>query len=830
MATLYIFIFLSIVVVWFVLRRVRKTVSSIETAVDEYSLAINEFDLLCNGEHYVSYRVYQQWRNKYAYLNKEYDGYLLFLFPSHIRKLLSNFKNCFNAGDTFRKECNEKFVGEQKVSNAQLFDSLMTYPLDEQQRDAILHDEDNTLVIAGAGTGKTTTIMGKIAYLLKNNLATSDEILLVSFSKHAVEDMLEDLSKIGIGEGVSVQTFNAFGYGVIGEVEANKPNLVFGGSAMADSKVKELLNKALRDKDLDKKLKVRIANFFLYYIFPQPDVKSFETLAEYYDYVKSIKLITFQGEIVKSFEELKIANFLYLHNIEYVYESMFDEKLVSAKYSSYKPDFFLPEHNITIEHFGIDEQGRVPEFFASDNRESATEKYHKKIQYARDIHKEYDRILIETYSFEEASGDLLTNLQRSLEDNGVPIGQRSLDEVLQKIVVGKNFSPFIDLVYTFLTLVKSNHVSLEQIREIQGLQKSKRVSTFIDIFIYLFGVYESYLKEHNEIDFNDMVIRATEYIESGRYQHSFKYILVDEFQDMSIGRYKLLKALLDQNEQTKLFAVGDDWQSIFRFTGSDISITTSFADYFGYTHYAKLESTHRFNNKILEYSGAFIQKNPAQLKKSLKTDFIVDENYQALDIRTYERSHNLAVDQAIIGLLEELQSETQNSSKQSVLLLGRYNHNRPVQFRAIKARFAHSFDIEFLTVHKAKGSTFDYSILIDVNAGLLGFPSEIIDDPLLQLVLQKGDTFKNAEERRLFYVALTRAKNINYILTQRGKESKFVKELQKTSQRNQREETANKVCPQCGGELVERQGRFGAFYGCAHYPFCDYTSSIPKNR
>jgi len=798
--------------------------------VEEYKLAIDEFNLLYNGERYVSYRLDQRWRNKYTHLNNQISGYPVILFSSRDREILTDFKICFNTDDNVRKEFNEEFVEKQKVSNNDLFDSLMPYPLDEQQRDAILHDEDNTLVIAGAGTGKTTTIIGKIASVLKNSLASSNEVLLISFSKHAVEDIKKELSKVGLSDGVTVQTFNAFGYGVTGEVEGNKPNLLFGGSANADSKAKDLLNKALHNNNLDRKLKVRVANFFLYYVFPQPDVKSFETLDEYYSYVKSIKLVTFQGEVVKSFEELKIANYLYLNSIEYVYESSFDERLKSAKYTSYKPDFFLSEHNITIEHFGIDEQGRVPKFFTSDNEGSATEKYRKKMQYARDIHKEHNRILIETYSFEEMSGNLLSNLQKNLENTGVTLRQRSLDEVLQKITVGKNFSPFIDLVYSFLTLVKSNHVSLEQLREMQESQNNERISTFMDIFIYLFGVYETYLKEHDEIDFNDMIIRATEYIESGRYRHPYKYILVDEFQDMSVGRYRILKALLDQNEETKLFGVGDDWQSIFRFTGSDLSITASFANYFGYTHYAKLESTHRFNNKILKYSSAFIQKNPAQLKKNLKTDFIVDEAYKALDIRTYEGGQDSTADQEIINLLEEIQSRSKDGLKQSVLLLGRYNQNKPARLGEMRARFSHSLDIEFLTVHKAKGATFDYSILIDVNAGLLGFPSEIIDDPLLQLVLHKGDSFKNAEERRLFYVALTRAKNTNYILTQKGRESKFVRELQKVSQKDQEQEVSNKVCPQCHGELVERQGPYSTFYGCKNYPLCDYSLTNTKGK
>jgi DNA helicase IV len=815
-------------VVWRGIKRLKYSEEYILDSEREFNQAVEQYNRLFNGYRYVSYSMAERWRTKYNYLNEEIDSHSLYLLPTELKSLVREFKICFDSGEKRRRQFNDKFVEQQKIHNANLFNTLLKFPLDTQQREVILHDEDNTLVIAGAGTGKTTTIMGKIAYILENKLASKEEILLISFTSSAVRDMREALAEIGLNEGVTVKTFNALGYSIIGEVEGSKPNLLFGGAINADIKTKELLSDSLRKKDLDKNLRVLLANFFLYYIFPQPDIRSFDTLDEYYSYVKSIKLVTFQGEIVKSFEELEIANFLYLHNIEYQYEKIFDPELKSRKFTSYKPDFYLPEYDITIEHFGIDKDGRVPKFFTSNNEFDATEKYHKKMEYAREVHRERGRTLIETYSFEKSAGELLTNLEDKLVAAGVMMTMRPLEEVLQKITVGKSFSPFIDLVYTFLNLVKSNHLSLEHLQEIKNQYTNQRVSTFMEIFVYLFDEYESYLMDHNEIDFNDMIIRSTQYIESGQYHHPYKYILVDEFQDMSVGRYSLLKSLLDQKKDTKLFCVGDDWQSIFRFTGSDISLTTSFSDYFGYTYKGKLEATHRFNNKILDYSSDFIQVNPSQLKKHLVTDYHVDDSYKALDIRCYSGETNAGSEQIIISILEEIIEREQGKDKPSVLLLGRYNHNRPARLNQIEYRFKKYFrNIEFLTVHKAKGATFEYSILIDVNTGLLGFPSEIVDDPLLQLVLNKGDDFKNAEERRLFYVALTRTRNANYIITQSGKESKFVKELQKGEHKDHQENTKSH-CPQCHGELVERQGKFGPFYGCRNYPLCDFVLSHSK--
>lgn len=789
----------------------------------EYRVAADEFQSLFSLGCYVNQRLVESWLNKYAHLQQIILGCPRFALPQKLKEITDTFTHYFKDVEVIRNDFNSGFVDKEKIIYKSLFDDLEDYPLDDQQRTAILHDEDNTLVIAGAGTGKTSAIVGKAAYILESKLASEDEMLLITFTKNAADEMQERIEE-RLGKNVPVRTFNAFGYDVIGEVEGNKPDLLFGGDDKGGSKVKGILIKSIQDGGVDNKLIINVASFFLFYFFPEQKFESFKTLDEYYSFVKSVSLITFQGETVKSFEELKIANFLYMNGIEYKYEEAFDTSIRSSNYKPYKPDFYLTEYDITIEHWGINKNGKVPAFF-SKNNESATEKYHDKMAYARQLHDERKRTLIETYSYEENDGVLLPKLKEKLENAEVVFKQRPFKDILKKIKTGKSFSPFIDLVYTFLVLVKSNHVEINKLKEKANKQKSKRATTFLEIFTYLFEAYESYLKEHNEIDFNDMIIRATEHIKFGRYSKKYKYILVDEFQDMSIGRYNLLKSLLDQNPQAKLFCVGDDWQSIFRFTGSDISITTLFDEYFGYTYHAKLESTHRFNNKILDYTSSFIQKNPSQLRKKLKSETVVSPDYVALDIRTYEGIETAELQ--ILHILEEIREKFSalSDKRLSVLLIGRYNNNVPKNLDLIKKQYKSVMDISYLTAHKAKGTTFNYSILIDVNAGTFGFPSEIIDDPLLQLVLHKGDEFENAEERRLFYVALTRARDANYIIAKRGNESKFLKELQKNSATATGDENGNVICPECQGKLIRRSSEYGNFFGCSNYPLCQFTKS-----
>ncbi|MFT4537472.1 MAG: DNA helicase-4, partial [Saprospiraceae bacterium] len=591
-----IFLVISLIVIWNIFGYSGESRTYIIENEVEYKRAVDAFNDLYKGECYVSFSLDEQWRIKYKHLDDKQKKCSTYFLPKKIRELVNDFKICFNTDENVRKDFNNEFVEKEKILNKDSFDSLLEYSLNDQQRDAILHDEDNSLIIAGAGTGKTTAIMGKIGYLLEKGLATEEEILLIAFGKDAAIDMRKKWSKLKLKKNkindVKIKTFHALGYDIIGEIEGDKHMLAFGGPPNSEKEAKEFLTNKLYDKDLDKSIRVLVASFFLYHLFPEPEVESFATLDEYISYVKSIKLITFQGEIVKSYEELQIANFLYLNNIKYAYEKVFDENIKNAKFTAYKPDFYLTDYGITIEHFGIDEKGRVPKYFSSENAIDASAKYRAKMDYARKIHSEYGRVLIETYSYESKGDSLLPKLNEKLKNNGVVMKQRSLEDILSKIEVSKTFQPFINLMYTFIVLAKSNDVSADFLKKATGKNASKRVKTFIEIFGYLFNEYESYLKKQGEIDFSDMINLAKEHVLSDKYKHRYKYILVDEFQDMSIGRYKFLKALIGKSGETKLFCVGDDWQSIYRFSGSDLSITTTFSKYFGYTHKAQLELTH----------------------------------------------------------------------------------------------------------------------------------------------------------------------------------------------------------------------------------------------
>jgi DNA helicase-4 len=353
-----------------------------------------------------------------------------------------------------------------------------------------------------------------------------------------------------------------------------------------------------------------------------------------------------------------------------------------------------------------------------------------------------------------------------------------------------------------------------------------RYHAFLEIFEPLFEDYQSSLIDSGQIDFNDMIIQATELVKKGDFKSKYKYILVDEFQDISKSRYKFLRSLLDQGKDHSLFCVGDDWQSVYRFTGSDLSIMTGFDRHFGFNEVLFLDETFRYNSSINDFSSNFIMKNQSQYPKEIKAKNV---DYPAISIIWYD-DLNLAIRKT----LEQIESIDENPE---VLILGRYNINLykdldSTIFEAFSKQTQRTFDNlsstsingRFLTIHRSKGEEADYVVLIGLRAGTYGFPCEIEDDPVLRLVLSDEDQFPNAEERRLFYVAVTRAKKGVFLLADRSSISSFIDESLEDIDNviEDGKKPIIQLCPSCGkGFINKNPDEFENKYACSRKS-CNY--------
>jgi superfamily I DNA/RNA helicase len=276
--------------------------------------------------------------------------------------------------------------------------------------------------------------------------------------------------------------------------------------------------------------------------------------------------------------------------------------------------------------------------------------------------------------------------------------------------------------------------------------------------------WKAALKAENAVDFSGLIHQAVNILDKGRFVSPWKHILVDEFQDISPQRASLLAALRRQNSQTTLFAVGDDWQAIYRFSGAQLSLTTAFNHYFGEGDCCALDTTYRFNGRIGEIANGFIQQNPHQLSKPLNSLTAGDK-----------KAVTLLADDKLDDLLDKLSGYVK--PEQRILLLARYHHLKPEALDKAATRWPH-LQLDFMTIHASKGQQADYVIVLGLQEGVDAFPAPARESIIEEALLPQPEDFPDAEERRLLYVAITRARHRVWLLFNKAQPSPFVEILQ----------------------------------------------------
>lgn len=727
-------------------------------------------------------------------------------------------------GRGLRERAIARYVEAELVRWKEFFDTVESKPLTPEQRLSVVVDEDATLVLAGAGSGKTSVITAKAAYLIKAGIRTPDEILLLAFARDAAKEMSERI-EARCGMPVEARTFHALSYDIIGAVEGKKPALA--DHASDDMAFLAVIKAILKDLVLAaSELAQMIVGWFAHFFDDPREEWDFKTKHDWYSEVEKLDLRTLQGEKVASFEELQIANWLYRNGIAYDYEPVYEHPLPGAGKRVYTPDFRLTESGIYLEHFGVRKQ-RQPD--GTERLVTAPfvnrDEYLEGMEWKRKVHAENGTVLVETYSWERSEGRLLDALAEKLAPH-VTIQPRPAAEIYDRVVEMGSADGFSSLIGTFLRQYKSGGYRIEECgAKADKLKMGKRAQAFLTIFGAVFAEYQKRLGDR--IDFEDMVNRATALVEAGRYRSPFKHILVDEFQDIAVGRARLIKALKAQHADARVFAVGDDWQSIYRFAGSDIHIMRNFGREFGGTFAGEtgvhrsvdLGRTFRSVDRIALAARKFVLRNPVQITKTVVPAGVADQPA----IRVVWTRKDTGADK-----LEEVLSGLSSAGspggrKPTVLLLGRYRKIDPGA-AALQRRFP-GLTISYKTIHSSKGLEADHVILLRADSGRSGFPSEMVDDPLLSLVSPEAEPFENAEERRVMYVAMTRARHTLTILASEARPSAFVSELMKDPSygvAGPAEAVARThTCGECGGRLLYMPGQDGrAWYRCEHVDLC----------
>ena len=687
--------------------------------------------------------------------------------------------------------------------------------LNPSQVKAAITAEDCTLVLAGPGTGKTATVLAKLAHLRKRREIPSAEILILSYNRNSTAEVVERASRAGLR--AHVRTFHALGRSVLGLGGGR-----FTVSKMAEdhAKLQAAIQGFLREALADPTTAARVEPALHSGLLPYRSPFTFRTKDEYYKYVRSVELRALSGDVVKSLEELEIANFLYCNSVDFVYEDQFPFRPGDTERTRYLPDFFLPAYGIYLEHFGVHRDGSTPPYV--DER-----KYREGMKWKRVVHREHGTTLLETYSYQKKEGTLLSGLDDTLRAHGVDLQPLPPEKLWAKLEALSYTTRLTALLGTFLGHFKSNEFDLAALRVKAAKHPDpERCIAFLALFAVIYEKYQQALNDEAAIDFDDMIVGARERVEEGSYRSPYRFILVDEFQDISAGRARFLKALADQRD-AELFLVGDDWQSIYRFAGSDPQIMIDCETHFGPTTATTLDQSYRLNSSVLSVSTAFVTQNPDQMKKSMRPVKTVPEPRVSIWY-----AHD---DAALIGPLEAICEAWTGSGQPTVLVLGRYKHLRPQDWDRLCTDFD-ELDLSFMTVHRAKGLEADYVVVLGLSGGTYGFPAEIADDPILDLVLPANERFEHAEERRLFYVALTRAKEHVHLVADAERPSVFVEELR--TREGGTEDGAVCVigtpppvpdCPGCGAGVVKKRSNRkspGRFFSCSNIRTCEWISPV----
>jgi DNA helicase IV len=707
---------------------------------------------------------------------------------------------------------NEEFVKRRKKEYASLF-TKEGMTLDDSQKTAIVTDDKHNLVVAGAGSGKTEVLITRIAYLIKRKPDTiqPNRILALAFQNKAANEVKERL-KTRFNVDVKVKTFHALGKEIL-ELSAKQskrksPRLKFSGDNFEKEYrgfIKKIFLKAQEDKDLQNDL----VNYMKYYADDEivKEEADFGTKEDYYKYVRELTYTALDGTKVKSEAEREILNFFITHNIDgEKIKVLYESPAEWMKYTTEEgeripsPDFYFPDFDLYLEHWALNKAGKAPKWFTGDN---PTEEYKKAMELKKQKFSDQEQYkLIETFSWEYQNKDFLKKLKNRFiaeYKEKHPDKEAKLQELGYKDLVNKVWEECKEStkalalnVGRYIIIAKTYSLDPKAIdKRLEEESWSKRQKAFAKIALKLYQEYEKELHKDGSIDFADMINLAVIELNKKKklYADDFDHILIDEYQDISTQRYELIDTLMNKNHNCKLFCVGDDWQSIMGFAGANLDFFVNFEKYFDQPARTDLPINYRSTKSVVDTGAQIIKHNKdVQLQKKTISSNGKIKNvkvYTLLHQAEYRKNYIVQMVKHCIDKIEELLKD--KYKPEEIMILARivnsplirdslldYARNKKIPITMESNR---QKGIPFMSVHRSKGLQAKVVFILNVDKDLYGFPCELENPDMFDTAIKGKRKDREEEERRLFYVAVTRAKEEVYIYNQKCAESKFLKEI-----------------------------------------------------
>ena len=664
--------------------------------------------------------------------------------------------------------------------------------LNEKQLEAVKSESKRLLVLAGAGSGKTKTLLEKLIYLMREKRVQPTNILVVTFTKNATNEMIDRLvfaSKNGEeykqfmnnpkkGEAeknkyredfkranswlsnLSISTFHSFchnllrKYGVsefdnkfrvIKDTKNSKEEADFTYENSQETDF-EIAHRILIQLSKKREYLLDLKRYILDYFVDKNNRPLENKETSFYENQKSY--VSLNGTKVRSKSERYIADWLYRHNIDFSYEAP-----LNCQDFYFHPDFYIPQADIYLEHI-------------SDMSVGVKE---KEKQY-----KKANKTLFKTYENIHAKDSVLFNeALDAIVKNRLPASYKSqtalsFEEELNSY--HKELKDFIMQALRIIKMIKAENLSTSKALKKALADPHQRVRDFYRLVIPLMKKYQAYCVNKSYLDFEDMIVKTIDLFKhraeiKEKFQQQYKYILVDEFQDVNNLQVDLLKRLLTPENQ--LFCVGDDWQSIYGFRGSNVNYIVNFGKYFPKAEVIKLNQNYRSTEHIVGASNEVIKHNKFKVDKEIFANKKSDTKVNIFAGNDQQENIDFVV--------EEVKRLFQKGyQKEDILFL----YRRSKMYNDYYNRFMKErIYVQYRTIHAAKGLEAKAVFIIGLTQGYGGFPDVWLEDRIFQVVKPTQHDLLMEEERRLFYVAITRAKDLLYLITEKGNESSFLSEI-----------------------------------------------------
>jgi len=715
---------------------------------------------------------------------------------------------------------NQNFVITKKNEYKHLF-KKGNLVLDDDQQTAVVTDDKHNLIVAGAGSGKTEVLITRVAYLIKRKSDTikPNRILALAFQNKAANEIKERLKK-RYGVDVEIRTFHSLGKKIIEDaskikgIKAPKLKEECSEDWKYQRYIQNIFNKEISNNE---GLQNEIINFMKRYSDEEviKGETDFEKKEEFYDYQRGLTYTALDGTQVKSEAEREISNFFLMHKlngeeIKVIYENPADwmkYKNESGEEIIPKPDFYFPEFDLYLEHWAIGKNGKVPKWFSGEN---PTKKYKDSMNIKKEKYNTNQKILIETsqadyetHNFHKILSErFIKVMKEKYPDKKYELIPLSYNELVESVWESAQFVKQVPAnISRFIVIAKTYRLYPDDIdKRLINEDWSPKQLSFAKIANKIYSNYQKEFKKGNFIDFSDMINLAVDYLKENKklYENKYDHILIDEYQDISTQRYEMIGELMKKNSTSKLFCVGDDWQSIMGFAGSNLDFFINFDKYFHHPARTDLTKNYRSIKSIVDVGACIIKNNKkGQIKK--KT---ISNSKESKPILVYSSKHqkkffNQYYEQIAKHCLDTIKEYhiNKNYPYDDFMILLRIAKKK--KLRTFITEYAQSLGIpisekadrpncvHIMSVHRSKGLQARVVMILNVDKDLYGFPCELENPDIFLPAIKNNDGLRKQEERRLFYVAVTRAKEEVIMYTQKCSESEFITEIKEFTKKEE---------------------------------------------